>query len=90
MKTTTYISQRVWRAVDEDVRKAILNVYRQHDMGNRKDIIGKFASDIVDKLHLVGEGPLAFLFLRPDDPTARWDGSEWVIPSQEIEHNGTV
>ena len=90
MKMTTYISQRVWRAVDPDVRKAILNIYRIHAMGNRKDIVGKFASDIVHKLHLVGEYRLVFLFLRPDDPTARWDGSEWVIPSQEIEHNGTM
>ena len=90
MRKSTYISQRVWRAVDEDVRKAILNIYRIHAMGNRKDIVGKFASDIVHKLHLVGEYRLVFLFLRPDDPTAIWDGSEWVIPSKELSDNGAV
>jgi len=84
MRKNTYISGRVWRGVDKDVRRAILNVYRVHDMGDRKAIIGKFASDVVDKLHLVGEGPLAFLFLRPDDETAVWDGSEWVIPAKEL------
>ena len=90
MKTTTYISQRVWRAVDPDVRKAILNVYRVHAMGTRRDIVGKFASDICAKLHLAGKHTLVFLFLRPNDPNATWDGSEWIIPRKEIEHNGTV
>lgn len=84
MRKSTYLSERVWESVDPDVRKAILHVYRVHAMGGRKDIIGKFASVVVDNLHLVGEHTLAFLFLRPDDETAVWDGSEWVVPSKEL------
>jgi len=83
MRKSTYLSDRIWESVDPDIRRAILNVYHVHAMGGRDDIIGKFASDVVDKLHLVGEGPLAFLFMRPDDETAVWDGSEWVVPSKE-------
>ena len=84
MKKTTYISQRVWRGIDSDTRKRVLVAYRNWGMGGRDQIVGHFASDVIQKLVLVGEVLLAQYLLRPDEPDAQWDGSEWVIPSREL------
>lgn len=47
---TAYISERIWRGLDQELRKQILAVY-----GPRKNLVGNHACNIESKLRMLGE-----------------------------------